>query len=216
MSPDAHHAQTVRHFGHLARTYDQRWQRYVHQTLSRAVEALRIAGPARVLDVGCGTGEFEHLAHQRFPEARLVGVDVTPDMLAVARGKFPDAAWVTFLLAEAEALPFASEHFDAVVSCSMLHHVQEPERLLRECARLLRPGGQLVIVDWCRDFPHCRLAHYWLRLTKRSYAKMYRADELAARLGPLGLAAQEVRRFFVPPYFGMMRLSATKRLGTLP
>lgn len=210
MVTDAHHAQTVRHFGHLAKTYDRRWQRYVHQTLSRAVDALHLAGPARVLDMGCGTGEFEHLAHQRFPEARLVGVDVTPDMLAVARGKFPGAAWVTFLFAQAEELPFASEHFDAVVSCSMLHHVQEPGGLLRECARVLRPGGQFIVVDWCRDYLHCQLAHYWLRFAKPSYVRMYRAGELASLLRPVGLSVREASRFFVPPYFGMMRLSATK------
>jgi len=210
MVTDAHHAKTTRHFGHLAKTYDQRWQRYLQLTLSRAVGALRMTGPARVLDVGCGTGEFEQLAHQRFPEARLVGIDVTPDMLAVARGKFQDATWVTFLLAQAEDLPVASESFDAVVSCSMLHHVEEPERLLRECVRVLRPGGQLVVVDWCRDFLHNRLRHYWLRLVKPSYVKMYRASELTALLSPIGLVVREASRFFVPPYFGMMRLSATK------
>ena len=216
MVTDAHHAKTTRHFGHLAKTYDQRWQRYLHLTLSRAVGALRMTGPASVLDVGCGTGEFEQLAHQRFPEARLVGIDVTPAMLAMARGKFPDATWVTFLLAQAEDLPVASERFDAVVSCSMLHHVEEPERLLRECARVLRPGGQLVVVDWCRDFLQNRLRHYWLRLVKPSYVKMYRAAEVVELAAPLGLAVEDVRRFFVPPYFGMMRLSAMKRSGPLP
>jgi len=210
MVTEAHRAKTARHFGHLAKTYDQRWQRYLHLTLSRAVGALRMTGPARVLDVGCGTGEFEQLAHQRFPEARLVGIDVTPDMLAVARGKFQDAAWVTFLLAQAEDLPVASERFDAVVSCSMLHHVEEPEKLLRECARALRPGGQLVVVDWCRDFLHERVRHYWLRLVKPSYAKMYCGSELVEFLHPLGFVVQDVQRFFVWPYFGMMRLSATK------
>lgn len=211
MATNAHRATTVRHFGHLARTYDQRWQRYVHQTVSRAVEALRIAGPARVLDVGCGTGEFERLAHQRFPEARLVGVDVTPDMLAVARGKFYDDAQMTFLLAQAgDDLPFASESFDAVVSCSMLHHVQQPEQLLRESARVLRPGGHLVIVDWCRDYLQCRPAHYWLRFTKPSYVRMYRVGELTDWLRTAGLSVREAGRFFVPPYFGMMRLRAEK------
>lgn len=213
MVTEAHRAKTARHFGHLAKTYDQRWQRYLHLTLSRAVGALYLTGPARVLDVGCGTGEFEQLAHQRFPEVRLVGIDVTPDMLAVARGKFQDAAWVALLLGQAENLPVASESFDAVVSCSMLHHVEGPEKLLRECARALRPGGQLVVVDWCRDFLHERVRHYWLRLVKPSYVRMYRVGELTTLLRPVGLSVCETSRFFVPPYFGMMQLSATKSKG---
>lgn len=214
MTGEAHHAQTVRHFGRLAARYDHRHRRYNERTLSQALEALRLAGTGRLLDVGCGTGEFERLAHQRFPEATLVGVDVTPAMLAVAREKFRHTPLVAFQMAHAEALPFASDSFDAVVSCNMLHHVREVARFLGECARVLRPQGHLIVVDWCRDFPHARLAHYWLRLVKRSYTKMYCADELIERLTPLSLAVDQVSRFFVPPFFGMMRVRAIKRSQT--
>jgi ubiquinone/menaquinone biosynthesis C-methylase UbiE len=139
---------------------------------------------------------------------------VTPAMLAVAREKFRHTPLVTFQMAHAEALPFTPESFDAVVSCNMLHHVREVSGFLGECARVLRPQGQLIVVDWSRDFPHARLAHYWLRLVKRSYTKMYGADELIACLTPLGLAVEQISRFFVPPFFGMLRVSAIKRSQT--
>lgn len=210
MAGDAHHPQVRKHFGHLAKHYDQRWSYYVQRTLNEAVEALRISGDATVLDVGCGTGEFERLARERFGDAELIGVDVTPEMVAIAREKCRAMSGVAFFLAEAEGLPVASASVDAVVSCSMLHHVPEPEALLRECARVLRPQGELVIVDWCRDFPHCRAAHYWLRVAKPSYARMYRIAELRRLLEPMGFVVRETGRFFVPPYFGMMRVSATK------
>jgi ubiquinone/menaquinone biosynthesis C-methylase UbiE len=216
MGDGSHHAQTIRHFGRLARRYDHQYHRYNQLTLSRALEALRLSGAERVLDVGCGTGELERIVHERYPHARLVGLDVTPEMLAVAHEKFRGIPEIAVLLAPAETLPLTQGGFDVVVSCNMLHHVRSVGGLLRECARVLRPGGRLVLVDWCRDAWHCRLAHYWLRLMKRSYVKMYRANELAALLGPLGLVVQEVRRFFVPPYFGMMQLSATKRSGAPP
>lgn len=204
------HAQTVHHFGRLAGSYDHRHHRYNELTLTQALEALRLSGTERVLDVGCGTGELERLLRERYPRVTLVGIDVTPQMLAVAREKFRNARGVTFLLAQAEALPFAMEGFDAVVSCNMLHHVRSADTLLRECARVLRPGGRLVLVDWCRDAWQCRLAHYWLRLVKRSYVKMYRTAELVERATLLGLAVEEVSRFFVPPYFGMMRVALTR------
>ncbi len=205
------HAHTVRHFGRLAAHYDERHHRYNQMTLHRALEVLRLSGGESMLDVGCGTGELERLVHERYPQARLVGIDVTPEMLEVAREKFQGVAEVTFSLGQAESLPFAPEDFDAVVSCNMLHHVRSVDGLLRECARVLRPRGRLVIVDWCRDAWHCRLAHYWLRVIKRSYVKMYRAAELVELAAPLGLAVEDVRRFFVPPYFGMMRVVMTKQ-----
>jgi len=195
----------------MAAHYDERHRRYNEQTLSQAVAALKLTGPARLLDVGCGTGELIRLARERFPHAAYVGVDVTPAMLDVAREKFRTVAGVSFQLAAAEALPFADESFEAVVSCNMLHHVRAVEAALREWARVLRPRGQLILVDWCRDAWHARLAHLYLRLVKRSYVKMYRADELTVLLPTLGLARDEVHRFFVPPFYSLLRLTATKR-----
>lgn len=205
------HARTVQHFGRLANSYDHRHHRYNQMTLHRALDVLRLSGGESVLDVGCGTGELERLVHERYPQARLVGIDVTPQMLAVAREKFRDVPGMTFLLVQAEALPFAPARFDVVVSCNMLHHVRAVDVALQEWIRVLRPRGQLVIVDWCRDAWHCRLAHYWLRLVKRSYVKMYRAAELVELAASLGLAVEDVSRFFVPPYFGMMRVVATRQ-----
>ena len=205
-----HTRRILRHFRHLAKRYDRRWSHYLQRTLSQAVEALKISGAAKVLDIGCGTGEFERLARERFGGAVLIGLDVTPQMLAIAREKFLTTRGVSFLLAQADTLPFASASLEAVVSCNMLHHVHESQALLSECARVLRPQGQLVIVDWCRDFLHGRLAHYWLRLTNPSYVKMYRVNELAERLSALGLVVRPACRFFVSPYFGMMRVEAEK------
>ena len=187
------HAHTVRHFGRLASSYDRRHHRYTQRTLHRALEALTLSGEERVLDVGCGTGEFEQLVRERYPQARLVGIDVTPQMLEVARGKFRDVPEITFLRMEAEALPFAPGSFDVVVSCNMLHHVRAVDVVLREWARVLRPGGRLIIVDWSRDAWHCQLAHYWLRLVKRSYVTMYRARELCELATGQGLTVESVK-----------------------
>ena len=211
MGDHQHHAQTIRHFGHLAAHYDHRHRHYNQVTLSRAVEALKLSPAGCVLDVGCGTEELMRLVQSHHPQATLVGIDVTPEMIAVTREKFQHVPRVRLCLAEAEALPFAAESFEAVVSCNMLHHVHAIDQLFRECARVLRPQGQLVVVDWSRDFWHCQLAHYCLRLVKRSYVKMYRASELVKLAAPLGLAVEDVSRFFVPPYFGMMRVVARRQ-----
>jgi len=204
------HTSTARHFGRLATTYDHRYRHYSQVTLGRVLEGLTLQDTARVLDVGCGTGELEQLILNRYPTASLVGVDVTLEMLAVAREKFREVPRVTFVAGQAESLPFAPEHFDAVVACNMLHHVRSVETMLSECARVLRPRGRVVLIDWSRDAWHCRLAHYWLRLVKRSYVKMYRASELVERAVPAGLLVENIQRFFVLPYYAMMRVVMVK------
>lgn len=200
----------VSRYGALAGVYDRRWRRYTQRTAAEAVEALRMPEAGCGLDVGCGTGEFMRRVKGRWPAASWVGVDLVPAMLAVAQRKCAGLRQARFLAAGAEWLPFASGAFDAVVSLNMLHHVETPEQFLAECQRILRPGGQLVVVDWCRDFWHCRLAHGWYRLTDRTYVRMYRLGEVASLLAQAGFAADGARRFVAFPAYGMMRICARR------
>lgn len=172
--------------------------------------ALTLSGAERVLDIGCGTGEFERLAVARFPSLTVVGLDVTPAMVAVAREKLAGCPTVHLQLGQAEALPFGAGCFDAVVTANMLHHATPLLRVMREGLRVLRPDGQFVIVDWCRDFWRARLAHYWLRLCDPTYMRMYRVRELQQAFEEEGASAQEATRFVVPPLYGMMCVKAVK------
>ncbi|MDP9345695.1 MAG: class I SAM-dependent methyltransferase [Actinomycetota bacterium] len=109
--------------------------------------------PAAILDVGCGTGTLAIALAEAAPDAVVTGVDGDPAILDRARHKATDAdASVVFAEGRAERLPFADASFDCVTSTLMLHHLTpEPKRqALREAARVLRPGGRLVIADWGR------------------------------------------------------------------
>jgi ubiquinone/menaquinone biosynthesis C-methylase UbiE len=96
-----------------------------------------LAGGREVLEVGCGTGLIMRGLDGR--AKRLVGVDISPGMLAEARRRGFEV-----LEGRAEKLPFADESFDLAYSFKVLAHVPEIELALREMARVLRPGGYLV------------------------------------------------------------------------
>jgi len=199
-----HAARVTTHYEQLARQYDRRWSGYLQGTLTRLLKCLALSGTERVLDLGCGTGEFERLVMQQFGSVSMVGLDTTPAMAAVARQKLRGAPNVQILVARAEALPFRAEEFDVVVSASMVHHVRDARSLLVEGCRVLRRGGQLAILDWCRDFWHCGLLHYWWRASDPTYGRMYRLRELRQRLGEVGIRVQQADRFLVPPGYGLM------------
>jgi SAM-dependent methyltransferase len=103
-----------------------------------AFEAVAEVRPARVLEVGCGTGEFaERVATEL--GARVVAIDLSRRMVELTAARGIDAR-----VADVQALPFGDGDFDCVVANWVLYHVPDLERALLELARVLRPGGRLV------------------------------------------------------------------------
>lgn len=112
----------------------------------RVVAAAELRPGMRVLDVACGTGVATVQAHAAVsPGGAVVGVDLNPGMLAVARRKSEEVEW---LEGKAEALPFGSASFDAVLSQFGLMFFSERKAALAEMWRVLRPGGRLVVAVW--------------------------------------------------------------------
>lgn len=107
----------------------------------------------RVIDLGCGPGDIPFLLAQRSAVPEIVGVDAAATMLALARPRATTlglAHRVRFEQADVKALPHATASFDGVFSNTILHHIPEPVDFLREAARVLQPGGVLLIRDLFR------------------------------------------------------------------
>jgi ubiquinone/menaquinone biosynthesis C-methylase UbiE len=139
--------------------YDARAESYARhrvtnpQVIAALVASGLFAPETRVLDVGCGTGNYAAALSAR-TGSQMSGVDPSARMLEQARGA---ASWVSLLQGRAEHLPFADNAFDVVMSTDVIHHVGDREAYFREAARVLRPGGQMVTVtDSHEDIPRRR------------------------------------------------------------
>ena len=97
------------------------------------------------LDLGCGTGEMLKLILQKDPHKELCGIDLSEEMLAVAKSKLPEQ--VKLLLGDSEVLPFPDNAFDVVYCNDSFHHYPAPQNVLREVNRVLKPGGTFLMGD---------------------------------------------------------------------
>lgn len=131
----------------------------------RLVNLAHLGPGASVLDVGCGTGSLALAAKERVgTDGKVFGIDASPEMIARATSKAARAGLeVSFRTAVAEALPFADQQFDVVLSTLMLHHLPRKVRqqCVREVRRVLKPQGRVLVVDFAQ--PQSRsgfLAHF--------------------------------------------------------
>jgi ubiquinone/menaquinone biosynthesis C-methylase UbiE len=129
-----------------------------------------LAGELRILDLGCGSGEITRRLAQRYPQARLLGIDILEVSIARARSvEDPAAARIEYQVGDAFALALADAAFDLVVCRHVSQAVPHFERVLQEIRRVLRPGGVLHLLS--EDYGmlhqprHARdLDRFWLDL----------------------------------------------------
>ena len=137
-------------FGERAHSYDEGWRgRMHHQIADRTADLALTCAPApvQILDVGCGTGYLLGRLAARAPQAQvLAGIDAAPAMIEVARAVAADDR-MRFVAGTAEQLPWPAATFDMVVSTTSFDHWADQRAGLAECARVLAPGGRLVLAD---------------------------------------------------------------------
>src|SRR5918996_6022999 len=186
-SPKAQAAQA--HYDRWAGAYGR--SRLLPSLQKKALAELRPRAGDRVLDVACGAGALVVDVGPRVE--RAVGVDLSHGMLEIARSRLEAASDasrrgnVEFLHGPSDALPIDDASFTALVCTTALHHFPDPQRSIDEMARVLEPGGRLVIGDASRDSPFTKLADPLYRRFEEGHVGLQRKRDIDAMLTRAGL-----------------------------
>ena len=156
-------------FDHIAHSYDllnhalslgidKGWRR-------KAIDALKVHHPHRILDIATGTGDFAILSAKRIKPQQIIGADISEGMMAVGREKVQKKGLqdtISFQREDCMHLSFPDESFDAVTSAYGVRNFQDLDAGLNEIFRVLKKGGHLLIVELCTP-PHFPMKQlFWL------------------------------------------------------
>lgn len=201
--------QTGEHLKHIRQRFTNTAAAFSDFVLSRkAGEADRVAETiahsldhaerASAVDLACGPGTFVRSMARHV--ARAAGVDITPAMLARAQKETALAGLTntTFFCADVEALPFADDSWDIALCGYALHHLLRPAQVVREMARIVRPGGRVAVVDMALSEGADAETHNRIeRIRDPSHASTLTAAQLRGLFRDVGLrelAAEPLER----------------------
>ena len=147
------------------------------------LELMDLQSDDNVLDIGCGSGWLSRLIAERVRECRVVGIDVSDEMVRRARKASVEHGQVMFVPGSVDEIPWDNSFFTKVISVESAYYWPQPAQGVREIFRVLREGGSAwVLINYYRDNPHC---HQWGEILSVP-AHLLSAEEWAAMFREAG------------------------------
>jgi len=166
---------------------------WVRESLVNAIQG----SPRRILDLGCGTGTTTLLLKRRFPQAEVVGLDLSPHMLVVAQHKAHDAGLdIHFRHGDAMSTGLADASCDVVCGTLLLHETPPvvAKTILQEGFRVMRPGGQMLVLDGNQQT--LRTIDWLNTVFEEPFIREYGQGNMDAWLGYAGFEAVRTQDVF--------------------
>ena len=159
------------------------------------LEKMQLAPTDNVLDVGCGSGWLSRRLAKLVPEGRVVGMDVSDEMIRIARRNSVENDNILYVTGEVAEIPWETNFFAHAISVESSYYWPDPAAGVKELFRVLRPGGAAwILINYYRDNPH---SHQWGKLLAIP-TKLLSAEEWADLFRAAGFASVVHERILDP------------------
>ena len=198
MESSTHQAEIISQFTRQAQPFANNQAHSIDRSFSIFRDLGQFTGSERVLDSGCGPGLVSRYLAAFVAE--VVGVDLTPAMVALAKKAAGETGLsnVSFQEGNMTALPFEDGVFDVAVTRYAFHHLENPAAAFAEVVRVTRRGGRGIVVDATPETAKRSAYDRFERLRDPSHTSALTVEELVALGQPHGLVQPEFTKFGVP------------------
>jgi ubiquinone/menaquinone biosynthesis C-methylase UbiE len=169
-----------------AEIYD-RCLAFLRWTQKKLVSVLQLGENPHLLDLGCGTGwAVRYAASLTNGHGKFYGIDISSKMIKKAEASSTNYRNVHFRRANAEELPFENGIFDRIICSNAFHHYSDPDKVVREACRVLKPQGRIYILDVTAD-GFTRILDRLAKKLERGHVKIYSTEEYRSLFEKVGL-----------------------------
>jgi ubiquinone/menaquinone biosynthesis C-methylase UbiE len=198
------------HYDKIAKKYEKKWSTYLERTHNETLRLLNLKKNIFILDAGCGTGGVIKKINQKEKTANIVGIDSSQEMLARANINLKNLKNITLKKADIQHIPHKDDTFDVVINISNIHYIQDPSKVFKELHRVLKPKGEIIILDWSRDNLLFKFMDLYWKLFLHPYIKCYTLKEMTDMLVKTGFTIQITNTLEINWFWKVFSIKAIK------
>lgn len=165
------------HYNQLAEVYDKKWEEYNNKTTEEIIKNFKLNDNLRILEAGCGTGILIEKLLKLKPNIRILGVDISKEMLKIAKIRLGKYKNVELLKKDIENLKLR-EKFDLIISNSSIHYLDNLDKVIRNFKSLLNENGELILVDWCKNSILFKILNFYWKLMINGFKQIYTVKQV--------------------------------------